>query len=470
MPATQFDDAVFEAELEGAPRIPTDHLFHYTSAAAAMFGILRSGTLRLSPFEATNDPWESQPSFQTLSVHHDDRDLVDSFDLWAEIDQAVRRHAKVACLTHDWKVDGSVLAPDALRGWNRLATWAHYGGNHSGICLRFDRRLLIDSFTSTSVPGALLRFHGPVQYRHVSLGLLPMDVGQAREFGVDAAAVAHARTYHEQIFFRKHRDWSNEMEYRLVLVDQSVLPAEIPIGSALTGLYLGVNFPGAHKPLLRAALEPYPSVELFALKNLNRTLYPHPVARADMGAQASGMTPRRSGTLEERLAALDASDAGAENRRKLAETVHAEPIAVLHEIGAAIAELTQPWPGTEVLLLGQTTAIPQELFARAPGVAGEPVHLQKGFTCVVENLPKQSHSLIAAGALQALDDDIVRLHGMVRTEDWHPDGNDTREHWRVTDEVPAAEAVTAARRLATGLAAAVAAVRTEFDQGRGRTA
>jgi len=60
-------DGYLEVEQLSAPRELTDDLFHYTGVEAGVFGILRSGVLRLSPFAATNDLWESRPLHPALS-------------------------------------------------------------------------------------------------------------------------------------------------------------------------------------------------------------------------------------------------------------------------------------------------------------------------------------------------------------------------------------------------------------------
>ena len=54
-----------ELEVAGAQRSETNDLYHYTNANVAMYNILASGTLRLSPFESTNDLWESRPCTPT---------------------------------------------------------------------------------------------------------------------------------------------------------------------------------------------------------------------------------------------------------------------------------------------------------------------------------------------------------------------------------------------------------------------
>ncbi len=257
-------DEWLEAEISAAPKTLTENLFHYTNTDAAIFGILSTGTLRLSPFDSTNDLWESRPTHPSLTTHVDDRDLIPGLDLWNEIDRHIRRNSKVACLTMDWDLPDAVMDRDALRGWSHLSLWAHYGGSHSGVCLRFERSKLLESFVS-SEPSGVRNFHGPVVYRNVSIGAGPhgIDVGQVREFGVDAVATAHAEANANAIFFRKHKDWSNEVEYRLVRMDKSLLPFHFDIRRALTGVFLGEAFPSQRLPALTEVLLDYPDVEVF---------------------------------------------------------------------------------------------------------------------------------------------------------------------------------------------------------------
>lgn len=116
-------EASLEAELAHAPKSLSDHLFHYTNSEAAIFGILKSGTLRVSPFESTNDLWESRPLYPNLTLHHDDQALDPGFELRNEIDRNIRLYAKVACLTQDWDLPDHVMNRDALRGWAHLSLW-----------------------------------------------------------------------------------------------------------------------------------------------------------------------------------------------------------------------------------------------------------------------------------------------------------------------------------------------------------
>lgn len=253
-------EAYRDQELTLAPRVLTNDLFHYTSSDAAILGILSTGSLRLSPFDSTNDLWESRPLYP--AIHSPAENLEIGSELWEEIDRNMRLHAKVTCLTQDWELPHTFAASrDVFRGWAHLSLWAHYGAGHSGLCLRFDREKLVRSFSSVARSSTALHgFHGPVVYRTANPGVGPngIDFGQVKEFGVDAVAAAYAETDKDSLFFRKHKDWENESEYRFVLLDQSILPAYFDIRNALTGVFVGDAFPAGRMPALLAALQEYP--------------------------------------------------------------------------------------------------------------------------------------------------------------------------------------------------------------------
>lgn len=453
----------------------TGDLFHYTNAESAIFGILSSGSLRLSPFESTNDLWESRPQYPSLSSHYDDQDSIKTYDstaeIWSEIDRNIRLHAKVACLTRDFTLPDNALDRHALRGWRHLSLWAHYGAGHAGICLRFNRDRLIQSFAEHTDLQAL-RFHGPVQYLSsqgppATHGL---DIGQIKEFGTDAVAMAYAEANPEVLFFSKHRDWENEAEYRLILLNQSVLPSYVNIRGALTGVLLGDAFPSSRLPALREALAQYPDVEVEKIHFMNRSLMCMPVAPTEAAQRNEnervGAVPRRGGSLQERLAELREAESTARELRAQAEVVSAEPVSTIAQSMSDLCSDLSAWPDTEVTTYSRITAVPERLRSRRPGVPGERVHLERGTMCVVENLPKYSHTLVAAAAVQVLDHQQMRLHAVISTERWDPDGNERREHWRSAQIATVTNAVTTVQALLTEMKQAVAAVRPEFDSRR----
>ncbi|MEU8006401.1 DUF2971 domain-containing protein [Catellatospora sp. NPDC049111] len=466
----QEHEAYLEAELLSAHPTSTGQLFHYTTADSAISGILRSGTLRLSPFAATNDLWESRPIYPSVTTHHDDRDWEFGPELWEDIDRIIRVHAKVACLTRDWTLPSEVLNPEVLRGWNHLSLWAHYGARHAGVCLRFDRDKLLAAFGR--VQGALLRFDGPVQYRRATAGggFASLDSGLIREFGLDAVAIEFARKHKDLIFFRKHADWSNESEYRLVIVDQSTLPVDVDIRDSLTAVMLGESFPAGRMPEVRESLTQFPGVELFRLAYHNRLLSCDPVGVTDDAAtgrqQQQVRVPNRAGDLGERLEALRTSEDLAERQRERAAARCEPHLRALRDRMTALHDVARSWPNVEAQVHPHSTAVPENLRGRRPGVPGEQVHFERGYMCVVENLPKYTCTLVAAGAVQMLDAGRTRFHAVVSIEEPTSDGVKSVEIWRGVEEAAEADAAGALDTIMANLSNALPEARSEFDSRR----
>ncbi|MFH8591026.1 DUF2971 domain-containing protein [Streptomyces rimosus] len=450
-----------EVEALSALRTVTSHLFHYTNADAAISHILPSGKLRLSPYESTNDLWESQPHYPMLTTHQDHSGH-DSTALWEGFDQHLRLRTKVGCLTQDVALPSAVMNPDALRGWAHLSLWAHYGDGHAGLCLRFDRDQLVASFREMAGPTALT-FDGPVRYvvSHLAPATRGLDRGQVAEFGMDAAALFYAETNKDQLFFRKHIDWSSETEYRLVLVNQSRGYEFVDIRSALTGIVLGSAFPQRHVPELMDVLRSYPGIKVRQLRFLNRGLHCFPFEGATPEACPTVVSAwpaaHRKGTLAERLHALRTAEIDAQAKQQVAVDQFQAPVAALERGIEALRSKLSHRPRTRVRSAPGIAAVPPELRARRPGVPGEVIHYQQGFTCEAENLPTRCHALIAAVALQVLADRKLRLHAVVTIENRAPDNNETEELWRAEREVPGSDAEQAVTVLLNDLNSVVLA-------------
>ncbi len=210
------------------PQTLTDDLYHYTSAEVALDSILAQAQFRLGLVEWMNDPREARQRYPSLQ-QPDGASSDGVEDLWEEADRLMRRATKVACFTLDYELPDSVLDRNALRGYAHPALWAHYGGDHAGVCLRFSRRALADRIEAVLGPRGQL-FHGSVEYTlHPSRISRALDLEQVSEFGLDAVVAEYIRVHHRELYFSKHQDWSGEYEYRWVLVEPGPLPAYVDI-------------------------------------------------------------------------------------------------------------------------------------------------------------------------------------------------------------------------------------------------
>ena len=207
----------------------TNDVYHYTGVDTAIYGILDRGAIRLGPYESTNDPQESRPKFPPLSSHHDHEPADNEVhQIWTHADWWLRRYVKVACFTQDFELPENALDENALRGWAHASEWAHYGADHGGACLRFDRTKLVEQFHAQMGSRGQC-FDGAVAYPVQRFSGLPvdlLDLGQVREFGIDAVVSRYIEKHYEDLFFTKHHDWirrylAKEMYTTAFNVDES---------------------------------------------------------------------------------------------------------------------------------------------------------------------------------------------------------------------------------------------------------
>ncbi|MFE5589187.1 DUF2971 domain-containing protein [Streptomyces sp. NPDC056549] len=393
--------------------------------------------------------------------------------MWEELDRHLRLHTKVGCLTRDFVPASDITDRDAARGWSHLALWSHYGDKYAGFCLRVDQDKLIESFLRHAGPTAFA-FHAPVRYlngQNRASTISDVDLGQVKEFGADAAALAYAAKNKDPLFFRKHSDWGYEAEYRLVLLNQSENYDFVDIRDAVTGVILGNRFAEQNRRLIEEALDGYPDVEVEPLRFHQRSLFCAPLEGFLPGSRPSfSPTPpaRRKGSLSERFLALQNAENEAEASHPDAAALARMPLQQLQDGIAALESQLRLWSGTEV---GSTssgvTAVPEEERQRRPGVPGEKIHYQGGFHCFAEHLPLWSETFSVSAALQVLDGERLRLHALVSIEHWRDTGNKQEEVWSGRQEVEASDAHTEVAALMDQLATAVRDARIVFDQARG---
>lgn len=467
-----------EKELENAPKTLTGDLYHYTSSEAAILGILANRTIRLSPFQGTNDLWESRPLLPNLEGQSSVGELsMDETDkIWDDIDRFIRGYSKVACFTQDWELPETVINSDAMRGWSHLSMWAHYGERHAGVCLRFNKARLLSAFDAAR-GDAVHQFSGEVHYRAAELGVGPygISIEQAEEFGVDAVALRYAYVHRDRVFFRKHADWAPESEFRLVRTDLSLDPFYLDISGALTGVVLGDGFPMNRLPALHSMLDGFGDIELSQIRFHNRVMnnFPLelPVKRESIEGAAptvsSTITPRREGILRTRLELLNQSEREAAAARAAASSTAALLAQVWASELTARREVFDNWPDVTIRTSPSVHAIPAERRCKRPGVESD-VCLDQGCMFIVEHQPQYSYTFVAAVALQMVVGGAVRLYACITIEEWLPQGNDRRELWRVEREVASADATQEAGRLMVELIEEIPNSRRQFDQLRGR--
>lgn len=243
-------------------------LFHYTTADTALDHILAQGTMRFGPPGQLNDPFESEPYYVNvvgeggLSTDPDERreSFEQTENIFERASDLLRNRCRLLCLTEARRNPSSSLAAFG-DGFARARMWSQYAGNHTGVCLAFDRAMLCQAVQEMANARRLKLYEGPVRYArepsaHVGpFGDLrpgPFDVPLSRSPDLDLFIEERFPTAVHDLYFVKAWDWSSETEYRC-LVHGDVDEFEfVDITPAVSGIFLGSRFPTARLADLRA--------------------------------------------------------------------------------------------------------------------------------------------------------------------------------------------------------------------------
>lgn len=232
-----------------------DILAHYAKMETVIEYILPQNKLLINELYKTNDPVESKNSFDQCFGAIDASIAKNGESLVAQIFSMFRRSSS---LKKDYKKmirSISFSTNTSEKKAHGLPTmWAHYGQNHKGICLVFDRiiieRLFEDQFNSKFK-------QNPISYDKLKLPTFKNEVIEnSEEF-----FLKHA----EKLFFTKDSDWGSESEYRFVVVKENCCPTKDEtdinkcylknIDEALIAIVLGIDFNENYLPSVEKILQ-----------------------------------------------------------------------------------------------------------------------------------------------------------------------------------------------------------------------
>ncbi|WP_417683206.1 DUF2971 domain-containing protein [Pseudidiomarina aquimaris] len=213
---------------------------HYTTFEVAE-NIIKSKQIWLSGIDRVNDPREY--SDWNLVARLDQGGIYDH-----EVGEPIReelnklkKFCKISCFSEDSDSEFDKSPPQRYvhlgcigRCYANPVLWHHYADKHKGVCLVFDKQLLIDNLSNSA--GTLPWRADSVEYAR---GKFARDLFST-EFNYDFHQ-ANDESYPERfinerskdLFFRKHLPWQAENEFRLFLYSRCEGPFRLTFGSAL---------------------------------------------------------------------------------------------------------------------------------------------------------------------------------------------------------------------------------------------
>jgi hypothetical protein len=237
-------DTPFEPENRSTDK----YLFHYTSVETLLDYILPSQTLRLSPMSEVNDPKESKFS---VNAFYGGGGIDAIRTLHTQWRSFYHSRVKAACFSCD---DPSIAirgTEHMFHGWAKPTMWAHYADNHKGVCVAFRRQSLLNAFENSFASASRI-FYGKVNYQEIvsisedyeerRFALHKAHIGaEELENNFDSFVLDYIDKFHEEIYFRKHGDWSSENEYRLLMVSEKDGFEYLDYGDSIAGVCSGFD-------------------------------------------------------------------------------------------------------------------------------------------------------------------------------------------------------------------------------------
>ena len=171
-------------------------LFHYTKFEKFKL-IMEDLTLLPSSFERLNDMNEG-------NVHN--MNLSQNFMIMYNTDKYIKEKCRIICFSQNYDIKGF-----GQEGTNHPAMWAHYTDNSNGVCIVIDK----EAFISKNKDIFENHFY---KFEDVEYNLFNTPDDEKIDFEAETEQEFIKKNW-KPLFFLKHKDWENEDEHRLFIMD-----------------------------------------------------------------------------------------------------------------------------------------------------------------------------------------------------------------------------------------------------------
>ena len=213
-------------------------IIHYTTLGIGLNHIIETMKLRFGVLSTTNDPHEYKKRVGPTGI--DVRAVFNGGINMLSKAHSYRKEAhkkiKIGCFVDephkDWKEGEGYIKP---------RMWAQYGGNHAGMIFVFNKEKFINECkknidNSWAVYGNILEYD--LDYKQPICNQSEISLALNEEINETSMAKKEFDNAKKN-YYKKHKDWKDENEYRIIIYTDGILYEYIDISSSLEAIVLG---------------------------------------------------------------------------------------------------------------------------------------------------------------------------------------------------------------------------------------
>ena len=227
----------------------TDTIFHYTKLETAFEYILKNKQLRFTKYKDSKDPHESRlrkfalTTSETITWPQFDKKLI---KINNDINKIIQNRLRITCFCKN---------KENYSGYFRSRMWSQYADNHRGVCLAFSKKALQNAikkqFSSVFIKDEEVDYDV-----HEDIRFDKMYNHQAKTINYTNSnhntIMKHLNINYKYLFFKKHWDYRDEAEYRIIVYDIDSKYEYLDISDCLVGFILGYRFPVIYLPIVES--------------------------------------------------------------------------------------------------------------------------------------------------------------------------------------------------------------------------
>lgn len=232
-------------------------LFHYTKKDTALEKILFEQKIRLGQLRFTNDPKESKLAIGlSYRIGNKKSQTEWTHKAFTEVERVFKEEWNVLCMTKNipkrkyQDTNKNYVMMQSRYGFTHPKMWAHYGENHSGICLVFDGKKLNTNIVAT-LQNRCKIFSGSVNYKNYGLSHKPLNDSYIDKYGLTEGVRKYFFDNYQKLFLTKHPDWESEAEFRWLIHNPANSPEHVSIEGAIKAVLVGSDFPQVYERIVK---------------------------------------------------------------------------------------------------------------------------------------------------------------------------------------------------------------------------